>query len=72
MTLKMKVRELEISMIQDALQEADYSVRLAAKAIGLSYQGMLNKIERYKIVRPRITTEVMRCASCGYKIRVAK
>lgn len=73
MTLKQRVEELEIHHVNKALAEANYHTRSAATALGLSHQGLLNKLERYKIPLPKISNaHTMRCQSCGYKIRVKK
>jgi len=49
--LKDAVEELEIQMITQALDESDWNQTQAAKAIGLSRQGLIKKIKRYNLDR---------------------
>jgi len=46
-TLKDRVTTLEIQMIRDAMAQTDSDRRRAAKMLGLSHQGLLNKLKRY-------------------------
>lgn len=49
--LKDAVEELEIQMINQALDESDWNQTQAAKALGLSRQGLIKKIKRYNLDR---------------------
>ena len=46
-TLKDRVTTLEIQMIRDAMTQTDSDRRRAAKVLGLSHQGLINKLKRY-------------------------
>ena len=46
-TLKDRVTTLEIQMIRDAMSQTDSDRRRAAKVLGLSHQGLINKLKRY-------------------------
>ena len=46
-SLKSRVTTLEIQMIRDAMAQTDNDRRRAATILGLSYQGLLNKLKRY-------------------------
>src|SRR5262245_48977373 len=46
-SLKDRVTTLEIQMIRDAMQQTQGDRRRAAKVLGLSHQGLLNKLKRY-------------------------
>ncbi len=46
-TLKDRVTTLEIQMIRDAMGQTDSDRRRAAKMLGLSHQGLINKLKRY-------------------------
>jgi DNA-binding NtrC family response regulator len=46
-TLKDRVTTLEIQMIRDAMGQTDSDRRRAAKILGLSHQGLINKLKRY-------------------------
>jgi DNA-binding NtrC family response regulator len=46
-SLKDRVTNLEIQMIRDAMTQTDSDRRRAAKMLGLSHQGLLNKLKRY-------------------------
>jgi Nif-specific regulatory protein len=46
-SLKDRVTNLEIQMIRDAMTQTDNDKRRAAKILGLSHQGLLNKLKRY-------------------------
>jgi transcriptional regulator with PAS, ATPase and Fis domain len=46
-TLKEAVEDLEIKMVEKALEEASGNRSQAAKQLGLSRQGLINKIRRY-------------------------
>jgi Nif-specific regulatory protein len=46
-TLKDRVTTLEIQMIRDAMSQTDNDRRRAAKILGLSHQGLINKLKRY-------------------------
>src|SRR5438094_4215650 len=46
-TLKDRVTTLEIQMIRDAMAQTDSDRRRAANMLGLSHQGLLNKLKRY-------------------------
>ncbi len=48
-SLKKAVEELEHKMIQQALQETRNNQQQAAKLLGLSRQGLINKMKRYAI-----------------------
>jgi transcriptional regulator with GAF, ATPase, and Fis domain len=45
--LKERVATLETQMIRDALTQTDGDRRKAAKLLGLSHQGLINKVKRY-------------------------
>ena len=45
--LKERVTVLEIQMISDALVQTEGDRRRAAKLLGLSHQGLINKVKRY-------------------------
>jgi Nif-specific regulatory protein len=46
-SLKDRVTTLEIQMIRDAMSQTEGDRRRAAKVLGLSHQGLLNKLKRY-------------------------
>ena len=46
-SLKHRVTTLEIQMIRDAMAQTEGDRRRAAKILGLSHQGLLNKLKRY-------------------------
>ena len=46
-TLKDRVTTLEIQMIRDAMGQTDSDRRRAAKILGLSHHGLINKLKRY-------------------------
>jgi two-component system response regulator HupR/HoxA len=46
-TLKDRVTFLEIQMIRDAMAQTGGDKRRTAKLLGLSHQGLLNKLKRY-------------------------
>jgi transcriptional regulator with GAF, ATPase, and Fis domain len=46
-SLKDRVTTLEIQMIRDAMSQTDSDRRRTAKLLGLSHQGLLNKLKRY-------------------------
>ena len=46
-SLKDRVTNLEIQMIRDAMSQTEGDRRRAAKMLGLSHQGLLNKLKRY-------------------------
>src|SRR5215467_6232719 len=46
-TLKDRVTTLEIQMIRDAMTQTGSDRRRAAKVLGLSHQGLINKLKRY-------------------------
>ena len=46
-TLKDRVTTLEIQMIRDAMTQTEGDRRRAARILGLSHQGLLNKLKRY-------------------------
>jgi Nif-specific regulatory protein len=46
-TLKDRVTILEIQMIRDAMSQTDGDRRRAARILGLSHQGLINKLKRY-------------------------
>lgn len=46
-TIKNRVTNLEIQMIRDAMTQSENDKRRAAKMLGLSHQGLLNKLKRY-------------------------
>jgi Nif-specific regulatory protein len=48
-SLKKAVAEMEIRMIGEALQETKNNQQQAAKRLGLSRQGLINKMKRYSI-----------------------
>jgi Nif-specific regulatory protein len=50
-TVKSRVKSLEIQMIRDAMTQTDGDKRRAAKMLGLSHQGLLNKLKRYGLER---------------------
>jgi len=45
--MKDRVAALETKMIQDVLTETEGDRRRTAKLLGLSHQGLINKIKRY-------------------------
>src|ERR1051326_6838707 len=46
-SLKDRVTSLEIQMIRDAMAQTDGDRRRAARILGLSHQGLINKLKRY-------------------------
>jgi DNA-binding NtrC family response regulator len=46
-SIKNRVTTLEIQMIRDAMTQVNGDKRRAAKMLGLSHQGLLNKLKRY-------------------------
>ena len=46
-SLKDRVTILEIQMIRDAMAQTANDKRRAAKMLGLSHQGLINKLKRY-------------------------
>ena len=48
-SLKRAVAEMEQRMIAEALQETRNNQQQAAKVLGLSRQGLINKMKRYSI-----------------------
>ncbi len=46
-SLKDRVTNLEIQMIRDAMEQTESDKRRAARILGLSHQGLLNKLKRY-------------------------
>jgi len=46
-SLKDRVTVLEIQMIRDAMTQTDNDRRRAARMLGLSHQGLINKLKRY-------------------------
>jgi transcriptional regulator with PAS, ATPase and Fis domain len=48
-SLKKAVEDLELKMIQQALHETRNNQQQAAKLLGLSRQGLINKMKRYSI-----------------------
>jgi Nif-specific regulatory protein len=46
-SLKDRVTNLEIQMIRDAMDQTEGDKRRAARILGLSHQGLLNKLKRY-------------------------
>lgn len=50
LALEEQVRQLEISLLMNALQQSHGNRSQAARALGLSRQGLLKKIERYGLV----------------------
>jgi DNA-binding NtrC family response regulator len=46
-SLKDRVTNLEIQMIRDAMTQTEGDRRRAARILGLSHQGLLNKLKRY-------------------------
>jgi transcriptional regulator with PAS, ATPase and Fis domain len=46
-SLKDRVTNLEIQMIRDAMSQTESDKRRAARILGLSHQGLLNKLKRY-------------------------
>jgi len=46
-SLKDRVTVLEIQMIRDAMTQTGNDKRRTAKILGLSHQGLLNKLKRY-------------------------
>jgi len=47
LSVKNRVKSLEIQMIREAMTQANNDKRRAAKMLGLSHQGLLNKLKRY-------------------------
>jgi Nif-specific regulatory protein len=52
-SLKRAVEDLERKMIADALRDTRSNQQQAARALGLSRQGLINKMKRYSITEPR-------------------
>ncbi len=48
-TFDSAVRELEIRMIKDIMESCQETERVAARRLGLSRQGLLNKLHRYRL-----------------------
>jgi DNA-binding NtrC family response regulator len=48
-SLKTAISELEQTMIREALQETRNNQQQAARVLGLSRQGLINKMKRYSI-----------------------
>jgi transcriptional regulator with PAS, ATPase and Fis domain len=48
-SIKSAVEELERQMIADMLSTTGNNQQQAAKALGLSRQGLINKLKRYKL-----------------------
>jgi transcriptional regulator with PAS, ATPase and Fis domain len=46
-SLKDRVTFLEMQMIRDAMSQTENDRRRAAKMLGLSHQGLINKLKRY-------------------------
>jgi transcriptional regulator with PAS, ATPase and Fis domain len=46
-SLKDRVSMLEMQMIRDAMAQTGNDKRRAAKLVGLSHQGLINKLKRY-------------------------
>jgi two-component system response regulator HupR/HoxA len=46
-SLKDRVTTLEIQMIRDAMSQTEGDKRRASRILGLSHQGLLNKLKRY-------------------------
>jgi DNA-binding NtrC family response regulator len=46
-SLKTRVSQLEIQMIRDAMTQTGNDKRRTARLLGLSHQGLLNKLKRY-------------------------
>ena len=46
-SLKDRVTVLEIQMIRDAMSQTENDRRRAARILGLSHQGLINKLKRY-------------------------
>jgi DNA-binding NtrC family response regulator len=46
-SLKDRVTTLEIQLIRDAMTQTEGDRRRAARVLGLSHQGLLNKLKRY-------------------------
>ena len=46
-TMKDRITTLEIQMIRDAMAQTESDRRRAAKVLGLSHQGLINKLKRY-------------------------
>ncbi len=46
-SLKDRVTTLEIQMIRDAMTQTEGDRRRASKILGLSHQGLINKLKRY-------------------------
>ena len=47
--LKKAVEELEVRLISDALRHSRGNQLQAAKALGLSRQGLIKKVKRYRL-----------------------
>ena len=50
-SLKDRVTVLEIQMIRDAMTQTDNDRRRASRLLGLSHQGLINKLKRYGLER---------------------
>jgi len=50
-TLKEAMEELERKMIQDAMEAFDWNQTQAAKELGISRQGLIQKLKRYNLYK---------------------
>ncbi|NLA45794.1 MAG: hypothetical protein GX869_09175, partial [Candidatus Cloacimonetes bacterium] len=50
-TLKDAMEELERKMIQDAMEAFDWNQTQAAKELGISRQGLIQKLKRYNLYK---------------------
>ncbi len=71
MNMKQEVIKLEQDMIRKALPACNYDLRSTARSLGLSFQGLLNKIRRYQIPVAKIVNKPM-CPTCGRLWRMSK
>lgn len=69
MTLAEAVEELEIKMIREALSRHKQHFAATARALGLSYQGLLNKLRRYGF---EYTKKPQKCWNCGVDVAVPR
>lgn len=74
MTIKERVKQVEIEMIQAAGELTAWKFTRMLQELGLTPQGLYNKLDRYGL-RDRLNTRVVdqhRCAQCGHVISARK
>jgi len=55
LSLKENVQQLEKQLISETLEKCNHNQKQAAQLLGVSRQGLINKMKRYKITTNRIT-----------------